>query len=155
MCWARWQWRPGCHQCYSGATLVGPIRQHQILRLQQKKVKHLVACWTRLDLWTDLSTWVVGRGKYENEKQQPTHFGSNSLLSGWACLLIMSCCKAAYLPVLTINAARCSLSVPQNIALCRAVTGTGLMISPHIKYYLMSLKIVFKLARPKYNSSQM
>ena len=121
VCWARWQWRPGCHQCYSGATLVGPIRQHQILRLQQKKVKHLVACWTRLDLWTDLSTWVVGRGKYENEKQQPTHFGSNSLLSGWACLLIMSCCKAAYLPVLTINAARCSLSVPQNIALCRAV----------------------------------
>ena len=28
---------------------VGPIRQHQILRLQQKKVQHLVAFWTRLD----------------------------------------------------------------------------------------------------------
>ena len=112
---------------------VGPIRQHQILRLQQKKGSTF-GCfldWTRGPLWTDLSTWVVGRGKYENEKQQPTHFGSKPLLSGWACLLIMSCCNAAaYLPVLTINATRCSLSVPTNFSFCTAVAGTGLMICP-------------------------
>ena len=93
----------------TSAVLVGPIRQHQILRLQEKSGTTF-GCfldWTRGPLWTDLSTWVVGWGKYENEKQQPTHFGSKALLSGWACLLIMSCCNAAaaYLPVLTINAA--------------------------------------------------
>ena len=47
----------------------------------------------------DLRAWVVRRSKYENEKQQLTHFGSKSLHSGWARWLW----AVAYNGVLAIN----------------------------------------------------
>ena len=52
-------------------VVAGPIRQHQIL-LQRAKEKRPVV---------DRPEYLGGR-KYE--KQQPAHFGSKSLLSGWA-----------------------------------------------------------------------
>ena len=106
-------------------VVAGPIRQQQIL-LQRAKEKRPVV---------DRPEYLGGR-KYE--KQQPAHFGSKSLLSGWAVglpadyelLPLTPPCP----PVLTINA-------PHTAALYQWAAQHFFMYSSNVGYCFKNLTL--------------